>query len=401
MTSEKMTFTGHGGHTLSARLDLPDGPPRAAALFAHCFTCGKDIVAARRIAQRLTLAGFAVLRFDFTGLGESGGAFADTTFTSNAEDLVAAAEAMAGRGLAPGLLIGHSLGGAAVLAAAGRIGTAKAVVTLGAPADPAHVLHVFSGALPRIAADGAAEVTLGGKRLRIGRAFVEDVAAAAPLAAVAGLRKALLVMHAPRDAVVGIENASAIFLAARHPKSFVTLDEADHLISNPADASYAADVIAAWSRRYLDLAEPPAPAAAPEGVTRVQTADPAGFLQNILAGHHALRADEPVACGGTDLGPSPYQFLSAGLGACTAMTMQIYARQKGWPLEGVTVDVTHDKLHAAEAAAGAPKMDHFRRTISVAGPLDASQRQRLLAIADRCPVHRTLHGRSEIVTVLA
>jgi putative redox protein len=402
MPSERLTFTGHAGDTLTARLDLPGGPHLATALFAHCFTCSKDIPAARRISARLAGAGIAVLRFDFTGLGHSEGEFENTSFTTNIRDLELASEALATRGMAPGLLIGHSLGGAAVLAAAGRIDSARAVATLAAPFDPDHVTQNFSGALERIEKDGAAEVMLGGRPIRIGRDFVADVRAEALEGKIANLRRALLVLHAPRDAVVGIDNAAEIFKAARHPKSFITLDDADHLITDPDDAEYAAGVIAAWATRYLDLAQPAPPPGAPEGVVRVAEADPHGFLQDVNAGpgHHVL-ADEPAAHGGTDRGMSPYGFLAAGLGACTSMTIRMYARRKGWALDNVSVDVTHDKVHAQDAGSGGTaKADTFTRRIRLTGDLSDDQRQRLLEIADKCPVHRTLERSSVVRTHL-
>jgi putative redox protein len=403
MPTERVTFPGHSGHDLAARLDLPEGPVLATALFAHCFTCSKDIPAARRIASRLTSAGIAVLRFDFTGLGHSGGEFANTTFTSNVEDLGAACRYLEGRDMAPSLLIGHSLGGAAVLKVAGRTPSARAVVTLGAPFDPGHVTGNFAEALPRIRETGSAEVELGGRPFRITRAFLDDIAASALAPAIARLDAALLVMHSPRDATVAIANASEIFLAARHPKSFVTLDDADHLITRPEDAEYAAGVIAAWAGRYLDLAPPAPPPGAPEGIVRVTEADPDGFLQDIASGpRHHLLADEPEAFGGTDRGLSPYGLLSAGLGACTSMTIRMYARRKGWKLGGVSVDVSHDKVHAEDAEGTAPaKVDRWSRTITLTGDLDAAQRARLLEIADRCPVHRTLEQSSTIVTRLS
>ena len=395
---EKVTFPGAQGDRLAARLDRPDGPHLGTALFAHCFSCSKDIAAARRISGRLAAMGFAVLRFDFTGLGHSEGEFANTTFSSNVGDLAAAAAWLDSRGMAPGVLIGHSLGGAAVLKAAGEIASARAVVTIGAPFDPAHVTHNFADALDLIEAEGAAEVDLGGRRLRVGRDFVRDVAAESLEPAIAGLKRALLVLHAPRDAVVGIENATQIFTAAKHPKSFVTLDDADHLISRPADAEYAAEVIAAWAGRYLDLDAPEAPDGAPEGVVRSSEADPDGFLQDITAGpHHGMVADEPASHGGTDRGMSPYGFLSAALAACTSMTIRIYARRKGWPLDHVSVDVTHQKVHGADSAGGA-KIDCFTRAVRLEGALDAEQRSRLLAIADRCPVHRTLEAGARVET---
>ncbi len=402
MPTERITFTGQGGDELAARLDLPEGPHLATALFAHCFTCSKDIPAARRIAGRLAAMGIAVLRFDFTGLGHSQGEFGNTTFTSNVGDLRAAAAYLDSRGMAPGLLIGHSLGGAAVLRAAGDIASVKAVVTIGAPFDPEHVTHNFGDALACIEEKGMAEVNLGGRPIMIGQDFVDDVSAENLAPAINKLRRALLVMHSPIDDIVGIENATQIFLAARHPKSFVTLDKADHLITRPQDAEYAAGVIAAWATRYLDMSPPAPPVGVPEGIVRVTEADPAGFLQDIQSGplHHAL-ADEPEAYGGTNRGMSPYGFVAAGLGACTSMTIRMYARRKKWPLASVSVDVSHSKVHAQDAANGAnSKVDEFVREIRLVGGLDAEQRQRLLEIADKCPVHKTLTHASVVTTRL-
>ena len=401
MPTERLTFPGHNGDTLAARLDLPDGPHLATALFAHCFTCSKDIPAARRIAGRLAAMGIAVLRFDFTGLGHSEGEFCNTTFTSNVHDLKAACAALKTRGMAPSLLIGHSLGGAAVLRAA-RDMKIKGVVTLGAPFDPGHVTHNFADALDDIAEHGSAKVHLGGREIEIGQGFVEDVSAEKLQDAIAGLRAALLVMHAPRDEIVSIDNAANIFTAAKHPKSFVTLDDADHLISRATDAEYAAEVIAAWAGRYLDLKPPAPPPGAPEGVLRVSEADADGFLQDINNGpyHHVL-ADEPEAYGGTNRGLSPYGFLSAGLGACTSMTIRMYARRKGWPLTHVSVDICHDKVHAQDAGErSGTKVDTFQRRIRLEGDLSAEQRAKLLEIADKCPVHRTLERSSHVVTEL-
>ena len=304
---ERFTFEGHAGDALAARLDLPDGPHLATALFAHCFTCGKDITAARRISSRLASMGIAVLRFDFTGLGHSKGEFANTTFTSNAQDLVQAAKALEARGMAPSLLIGHSLGGAAVLKAATEIPSVTAVATIGAPFDPGHVTHNFGDALDAIKSQGKAQVSLAGRPFTIGKDFLDDVDGTALAPAIGKLGKALLVMHAPRDETVGVENATNIFTAARHPKSFVTLDDADHLITRASDAEYAAEVIAAWSARYLDLKQPAPPPGAPEGIVRVAEADETGFLQDVNAGpnHHTL-ADEPEAYGGTNKGMTPY-----------------------------------------------------------------------------------------------
>ena len=403
MSTQKITFPGHGGHKLAARLDMPDGPHLATALFAHCFTCSKDIPAARRIAGRLAAAGIAVLRFDFTGLGHSEGEFANTTFATNLDDLRAAANWLAENDMAPDLLIGHSLGGAAILRVAADIASARAVVTLAAPFDPAHVTQNFSDDIEKICAEGEAVVDLGGRPFTIRRDFIEDINAQDMKAAVSGLKKALLVLHAPRDGIVGIDNAADIFKTAKHPKSFVTLDDADHLISRAGDAEYAAEVIAAWAQRYLKLTPPAPPPGAPEGITRVSEADPEGFLQDVMSGpaHHVL-ADEPEAYGGTNRGMSPYGFLAAALGACTSMTIRMYARRKGWPLDHVSVDVSHSKVHAQDAGAGnSDKIDAFRRKIRLTGALDQDQRARLLEIADKCPVHRTLERSSEIVTELA
>ncbi|MDE4143811.1 MAG: bifunctional alpha/beta hydrolase/OsmC family protein [Pseudophaeobacter sp. bin_em_oilr2.035] len=401
MPTERITFPGHAGTALAARLDLPEGPVLATALFAHCFTCSKDIPAARRIAGRLASMGIAVLRFDFTGLGHSDGEFENTSFSSNVSDLIAAAQYLAGRDMAPQLLIGHSLGGAAVLRARAGIPSVRGVVTLGAPYDPEHVAHNFGSQLTEIEAVGAAEVCLGGRPFTIRRQFLDDIRASALGPCIAGLDAALLVMHAPRDETVGIDNAAEIFAAAKHPKSFVTLDDADHLISRAQDAEYAAEVIAAWAGRYVEMTPPAPPPGAPEGIVRVAEADPEGFLQDIQSGphHHAL-ADEPLAYGGTNRGMSPYGFVAAGLGACTSMTIRMYARRKEWPLDSVSVDVCHDKVHAQDAApAGPAKIDQFTRKISLCGTLTPDQRASLLEIADKCPVHRTLESGARVITV--
>ncbi len=404
MKTEKLTFTGHSDEPLAARLDKPAIGHLATAIFAHCFTCGKDIAAARRISARLSAMGIAVLRFDFTGLGHSGGEFANTHFTSNVEDLVLAAEHLANIGHPVDMLIGHSLGGAAVLKAAGALDSVKAVVTIGAPSDPGHVAAQFGPKIDEIRAQGTAEVSLAGRPFTIKQSFLDDIGTAKLTPAIANLRKALLVLHSPVDTTVSIDNASEIFLAAKHPKSFVTLDKADHLLSRPKDAEYAAEVIAAWSKRYLDIAKPAAPIGAPEGIVRVSEADPQGFLQDVIAGpRHYTRADEPKAFGGTDAGMTPYQFVSAGLGACTSMTIRMYARRKKWPLEFVSVDVTHDKIHASDCdhcLTVDGKIDRLTRTITLRGPLDDDQRSRLLEIADKCPVHRTLESEVDVVTVL-
>jgi uncharacterized OsmC-like protein/pimeloyl-ACP methyl ester carboxylesterase len=399
MPSERFDFPNARGEKLSALLDRPAGTPIAYALFAHCFTCGKDNLAAKRIAEGLTERGIAVLRFDFTGLGASEGEFANTNFSSNVADLVAAANHMRVMFKAPAILIGHSLGGAAVLCAAGELPEARAVVTIGAPADPAHVIGLFEQHVPDIHAQGEVEVKLAGRPFRIRREFLDDIAGQKMKDAVAGLRKALLVMHAPTDDTVGIDNASAIFLAARHPKSFVSLDGADHLISKRSDAVYAADVIAAWSERYLDMV--PEPDMAPlEGVLVEETHN-GKFEQAIIAGAHRYIADEPVSVGGDGAGPSPYEYLLAALGACTSMTIRLYAERKQLPLKPVSVLLKHDKIHAEDCENCETKIgmvDHIDRTVTLEGELDELQRAKLLEIADKCPVHRTLSSEINIET---
>jgi uncharacterized OsmC-like protein/alpha-beta hydrolase superfamily lysophospholipase len=401
-TSEKFSFAGADGQLLAARFEQPRGPRHAVALFAHCFTCTKDIYAASRIAGGLAARGIAVLRFDFTGLGHSEGEFANTNFSSNVDDLVAAADHLRGAYEAPKIIIGHSLGGAAVLAAAGRIPEAAAVATIGAPAEPAHVQHLFQDARPEIEAKGEAEVKLAGRTFTIKKQFLDDIAATRLEAAIAGLRKALLVFHAPRDATVGIDNAARIFTAAKHPKSFVSLDDADHLLSRHEDAAYVAEVLAAWAGRYLDRKEREPLKAKPGGVV-VQEAGEGKFAQRIAAGPHQLRADEPESFGGNDSGPGPYDLLLAGLGACTSITLRLYADRKAWPLSRVTVNLAHDKIHAedcAECETKSGRLDRITRRLSLEGELDDAQRARLLEIADKCPVHRTLESEVVITTDL-
>ncbi len=405
MSSEKFEFPGHDGQTLTARLDLPTGKVEACALFAHCFTCSKDIPAARRISERLAAQGIAVLRFDFTGLGHSKGEFANTNFSTNVADLHAASQALAARGLHPQLLIGHSLGGAAVLKAAPDIPSLRAVVTIGAPADPAHVVHHFSERVDEIRQSGRANVQLAGRTFEITRQFLDDVRASKLESAVSRLRSALLVLHAPNDLTVGIDNAAQIFGMAKHPKSFVSLDDADHLISKASDAEYVAELVASWARRYLDVSLPPMPVGSPEGVVRVAEVESGGFRQDIaINGKHHLLVDEPVSVGGTDMGPTPYQLLSAGLGACTTMTLRMYAERKNLPLAHIQCDVTHNKSHLnSQQVEGSRSsmVDVFTRVIRLEGPLSEEQRQELLGVADRCPVHKTLHTQASIETHLA
>ncbi len=403
MPTERFQFASAEGHQLAAALDLPEGAPLAYALFAHCFTCGKDVLAAKRIAAALTARGIAVLRFDFTGLGSSEGDFANSTFSSNVADLVRAADHLRETRKGPAILIGHSLGGAAILAAAGQIPDAKAVVTIAAPSDPAHVTGLFKERIEDIRKHGKVEVQLAGRPFHITREFLDDIAERSLMAQVTKLHKALLIMHSPTDDTVGIDNATHIFVAARHPKSFVSLAGADHLLSGKRDASYVADVIAAWAERYLDPVAPGQPAVpgnTPRKVVVRETRN-GKFQQTISVGSHQLMADEPIAAGGDDSGPGPYDLVLAGLGACTSMTMRMYAERKALPLERVTVTLDHSKIHTedcAECETRVGMLDQFDRVISIEGPLDAEQRKKLMEIADKCPVHRTLTSEIRIVT---
>ncbi|MCA9271897.1 MAG: OsmC family protein [Phycisphaerales bacterium] len=409
MDAQKVEFVGHAGDRLAARLDMPAGAPRAYALFAHCFTCGKDLFAASRISATLVERGFAVLRFDFTGLGMSEGDFANTSFSSNVEDLVRAASFLRERYQAPAVLIGHSLGGAAVLAAAEHVDEARAVVTIGAPAEPSHVRRLFAAQEDAIREEGEVEVTLAGRSFRITRRFLEDLDATRIRERVGRLRRALLVMHSPIDDVVGIDNARLLYEAARHPKSFVSLDDADHLLRKRRDADYAASVLAAWAGRYLSADEDaPGPPAGPRdadsleaGVVEVSETGTGRYANQVRAGRHRLSADEPEDLGGTDTGPSPYDYLLASLGACTSMTLRMYAERKGLALERVSVRLRHRRVHADDCSDCESKrgqVAELERVISLRGDLSDAERARLLEIADKCPVHRTLAGEIKIRT---
>ena len=401
MRTERFQFTGADGQQLAATLDLPEREPVAYALFAHCFTCGMNVLAAKRIARALAEQGIAVLRFDFTGIGASEGEFANTTFSSNVADLVRAADHLRETRKAPAILIGHSLGGAAILAAAGQIPEAKAVVTIAAPSDPAHVTGMFKDRLEDIRALGKVEVSLAGRPFHIKREFLDDIAEHNLAAHIAKLHKALLILHSPTDNTVGIDNATHIFVAAKHPKSFVSLAGADHLLNQKRDAEYVANVVAAWVSRYLDAAPAQATEAEQPRRVTVQETGQSKFQQEVTVGPHHLIADEPASAGGEDSGPNPYDFLLTGLGACTSMTMRMYADRKSLPLDRVTVTLNHSKIYAKDCEECETKtgmLDQIERVIAIEGNLDAEQRSKLMEIADKCPVHRTLTSEVRIVT---
>jgi putative redox protein len=400
MAFEKLRFTNQQGNELAARLDLPtDGAPDAFALFAHCFTCSKDLRAVGAISRALNRQNIAVLRFDFTGLGESEGDFADTNFSSNIDDLVEAADYLAEHYEAPRILVGHSLGGAAVLQAAHRIESAEAVATIGAPYDPEHVTRHLDDALDEIKSTGEARITLAGRTFTIRKQFLDDLAATRMEETIRTLDRALLIFHSPVDQTVGIDNAAHIFEAAKHPKSFVSLDDAHHLLTDPADAEYVGVVLGAWARKYVEV--PDADEQPHEGQVVTRTED--GYRTEVTAGRHTLVADEPEDLGGTDAGPSPYDLLLSALGTCTGMTLRMYADRKEWPLEEAIVRLSHEKIHAEDCEhcdTQEGKVDHIDREIEVTGDLTPEQRERLLEIANKCPVHRTLHGEIDVASSL-
>ncbi|MBA2662432.1 MAG: alpha/beta fold hydrolase [Bradymonadaceae bacterium] len=403
MPTRRLTFPNAEGSMLSAHLDLPvECEPISYVVLAHCFTCSKDSHAHRSIARAMTHAGFGVLRFDFTGLGQSAGEFAATNFSSNVSDLVAAARYI-GEHFAPvELLVGHSLGGAAAILAAHELDAVKAVATIGAPSEPIHVKKHLAAGLASIRESGEAEVEVAGRTFLVRQHFLDNLEIIRMREAIAGLKRALLILHAPSDETVNIENATRIFKAASHPRSFIALDQADHLLSCREDAEFAGQVIASWAQRYVS-ARPAADWRAKVPANRVVARTERGFRTELMANGFALYADEPADLGGTDTGPTPYDFLASGLAACTSMTLRMYADRKEWPLQGVEVTVEHSRSHNKDCEKmdpDAPHLDHFRRSLRIEGDLSDEQRQRLVEIADRCPVHRTLESTVHISTEL-
>lgn len=410
MARIKVEFENTAGQTLAGLLETPPQGVAIAryALFAHCFTCGKDIAAASRISRALAGRGIAVLRFDFTGLGNSDGDFANTNFSSNVQDLLAAAGALKQHYQAPALLIGHSLGGAAVLAAASQLDSVEAVVTIGAPATASHIRHLFGTAQAELETTGEAEVRIGSRSFRVKRQLLDDLNRYCDASHLQNLNRALLVFHAPLDQIVSIDEAAKIYQAARHPKSFISLDQADHMLSNRDDAEYVAETLIAWASRYLNLARrefEPGYGTAPaveSGDVLVTELDKK-FLRGLYTRNHQSMSDEPRSAGGRDLGPSPYDLLLMALGSCTSMTLRMYANQKGLALDSVEVRLRHDRVHAndcAECAEKEGKIDRITRSLTLTGDLTTDQRQRLLEIADRCPVHRTLENQPAIITTM-
>lgn len=401
MKSQKLSFTNRTGLRLSAVLDLPLGRmPKAYAIFAHCFTCGKNLKGERNISLALTQEGFAVFRFDFAGLGESEGEFYESNFSTNVHDLDDAAQFLKENYQAPQLIIGHSLGGAAALMASSRMDFIQAVVTIGAPSEPSHVAHLFQSIEDRITQEGEAQVKIGGRPFVIQQHFLDDIRNTDLKTVINKLKKPLLVMHSPQDRIVEVENAQNIYHHARHPKSFISLDGADHLLLKKADSLYVGRTIAAWASRYIDFVESAPLLTNKQVVVRTGTE---GYTTEVKTGRHSFLADEPTSIGGADLGPTPYDLLVAALGTCTSMTLRMYADRKKWDLKEVRVHLQHSKEHCDDCSdADNPKsrIDTIERVVELEGDLDEKQRERLLQIADRCPVHRTLHSEIRVKTRL-
>ena len=402
MKINKVSFKNKNNEDLAGRIELPKNrKPHNFVLFAHCFTCNKNFNSVRIIGRALTDAGFGVLRFDFTGLGESKGDFENTNFSGNVDDLVVAASYLKENFMAPTLLIGHSLGGAAAIFAAAQIPSIKAVAVINSPSDPAHVRQLLKSSTSEIMHTGKAVVNLGGSDFTIKKQFLDDLENKPLTEVVNHFKKALLILHTPQDTVVNIKNAEEIFKAARHPKSFVSLDGADHLLSKKEDAAYVGKVISVWASRYLIVSDKEEISSSKEVVASLDSED--NFTTYMKSGDHYFVADEPISFGGNNFGPSPYQYVSAALAACTAMTIQMYARRKEWKVENVTVRVNHSRDHAADCKNcddESPKIDILTREISFDGSLSVDKKNRLLEIADRCPVHRTLQGKIQIITSL-
>lgn len=399
MNYKKVFFPNQDGEELSGYLELPlNQEPHSFVLFAHCFTCNKNFFAVKNIARALSENGYGVLRFDFTGLGESEGEFADTNFSGNVEDLIAAADFLKKNHTAPTLLVGHSLGGAAVIFAARELPSVKAVATIGAPSSPSHLTRLLRSEIEQIKEKGIAEVNVGGRNFSIKEHFLEDLQKKDLKELISKLNVAFLVLHSPQDPIVEIKNAEDLYIAAKHPKSFVSLDGADHLLTDKKDSAYTGRVIAAWASRYLSIPEKTKLTTEHQVIANLGEE---GYATQLRAGNHYFTADEPKHVGGNDFGPNPYDFLSAALASCTSMTIQMYVRRKKWPLRNVETHVTHNKEHAADCEnceRNTSKIDVFQREIVLEGNLDEDQQKRVLEIADRCPVHRTLSNKITIET---
>ncbi len=403
MKSSKLTFINKEGKSLSARLDLPaNQDPHNFAIFAHCFTCSKDFSAVRNVSRALASEGFGVLRFDFMGLGNSEGDFADTNFSSNVTDLISAADFLTEEYKAPTLIVGHSLGGAAAIFAGGQIESIQAVATIGAPSNPKHVQKQLGRGLDVIKQEGQANITLAGRDFTFKKQFIDDLEASSCVSAARKLNKALLILHSPQDATVSIKNAEEIYHAAHHPKSFVTLDGSEHLLIDKKNASYVGKIVAGWAARYI-----PAPETDVLNTTFQVAAsldDEDKYTTELKLGNHYMKADEPASIGGNDYGPTPYELLAGSLSACTAMTIQMYARRKGWKIDNVEVHTSYSKSYPQDCQAceddPTSKIDTFTRVVKLtADTLDEKQKARIMQIADKCPVHKTLHNETQVISL--
>ncbi|MDB2607108.1 bifunctional alpha/beta hydrolase/OsmC family protein [Zobellia sp.] len=404
MNLQKVTFKNKEGQTLIGRLELPAHKhAHNFAIFAHCFTCTKNLTAVKTISRALTANGFGVLRFDFTGLGESEGDFSDTNFSGNVDDLIAAADYLENNHKAPTLLVGHSLGGAAVIFAANKIRSVKALATIGAPSNPIHIEHLLQNSIPEIEETGKAVVNLSGRDFIIKKQFLDDLEHKSLTTTLGKLRKPILILHSPIDGTVEIKNAEEIYVAAHHPKSFISLDGADHLLTNKKDSFYTGEIISGWAKRYLVVDTDQKQEQKTEYQVMASLDDSDGFTTKMKVGNHFITADEPTDVGGNDFGPSPYELVSAGLSACTAMTIQMYAKRKDWKIDNVEVHTSYNRSHAVDCTdceSNATKIDTFEREIKLTSNLDEKQKQRILQIADKCPVHRTLHSKTQVITTL-
>ncbi|MEP3838082.1 MAG: alpha/beta fold hydrolase [Algibacter sp.] len=402
MSSLKLNIQNKKGHKLQAFLELPaDQKPQHYAVFAHCFTCSSTLSAVRNISRSLTSHGFGVLRFDFTGLGRSEGEFAESHFSANVDDLLAVNDFLKTNYQAPSVLVGHSLGGAAVIVAASKLDNIKAVATIGAPATASHVTHLFSHDINEVKEKGEVEVNIGGRPFKINEEFVKDFSKIDLPEITKNLRKPILIMHAPFDSIVGIDNAHKLYHDAHHPKSFVSLDTADHLLSDSKDSRYVGNMIGTWVQRYFVQEDNSMLDTKGEQLVAHLNLIEDNFTTSIQTKKHNLIADEPEQVGGDDFGPSPYDLLSAGLAACTVMTLKMYAQRKKWDLQEVYVYITYSKKHSDDLMLDLDKpkqIDHVQKRLKFIGDLDDKQKARLKEIAAKCPVHRTLTSDTVIET---